>query len=85
MDRGAGILPAANDGITCRADGAATPPRVDFTLPNGDEGFYVFEIKAMTGFQFKVVREQCVAGSSSFDREGNEVKLTLPGITPRRQ
>jgi predicted ATPase len=57
--------------------------RVDFMLPNGDEGFYVFEIKAMTGFQFKVVREQCVAGSSSFDREGNEVKLTLPGVTPR--
>lgn len=57
--------------------------RVDFTLPSGDEGFYVFEIKAMNGFQFKVVREQCVAGRSSFDREGNEVKLTLPGVTPR--
>ena len=57
--------------------------RVDFTLQNGNEGFYVFEIKAMPGFQFKVVREQCVAGDFSFDRDENEVKVTLPGITPR--
>jgi predicted ATPase len=57
--------------------------RVDFTLPGDIEGYYVFEIKAMQGFQFKVVREQCVAGSASFDREGDQVKITLPGITPR--
>lgn len=57
--------------------------RVDFALPNGEEGFYVFEIKAMAGFQFKVVREQCVAGEFNFDREGNELKLNLPGVTPR--
>lgn len=57
--------------------------RVDFTLPGNIEGYYVFEIKAMPGFQFKVVREQCVAGPASFDREGDQVKITLPGITPR--
>lgn len=57
--------------------------RVDFMLPGDIEGFYAFEIKAMTGFQFKVVREQCVAGSASFNRDGEQLKITLGGITPR--
>jgi AAA domain, putative AbiEii toxin, Type IV TA system len=37
----------------------------------------------MSGFQFKVVREQCDAGSASFDRDGERLKITLGGITPR--
>jgi len=57
--------------------------RVDFALPGGADGFYVFEIKAMTGFQFKVVREQCVCGHASFEREGSEVKVSMPGVALR--
>lgn len=57
--------------------------RVDFMLPGDIEGFYAFEIVAMSGFQFKVVRERCVAGSASFDRDGEQLKITLGGITPR--
>lgn len=56
--------------------------RVDFTLPNGDAGWYAFEIKAMPPFKFEVIKEQCVAGTHFFSRETTELCSTLPGIVP---
>jgi predicted ATPase len=56
--------------------------RVDFKLPSGEEGWYAFEIKAMTGYRFEVVKEQCKSGAHSFSRTGNEIHLSTPGITP---
>lgn len=57
--------------------------RVDFTLPGDIGGFYAFEIKAMPDYQFRIVREQCVAGDATFDRDGEQVTMSLGGITPR--
>ncbi|PAW60412.1 MAG: hypothetical protein B9S37_09190 [Verrucomicrobiia bacterium Tous-C3TDCM] len=54
--------------------------RVDFTLPNGDNGWYAFEIKAMPGYKFEVVKEQCVSGQHSFTRSSDEMTLTSRGI-----
>jgi predicted ATPase len=56
--------------------------RVDFRLPSGTEGWYAFEIKAMTGYKFEVVKEQCSAGPHSFSRSGGEINLSAAGITP---
>lgn len=56
--------------------------RVDFTLPNGDSGWYAFEIKAMPPYKFEVIKEQCVAGPHSFSRAADELSLTLPGVVP---
>ncbi|MEI8309683.1 MAG: AAA family ATPase [Verrucomicrobiota bacterium] len=56
--------------------------RVDFTLPSGVEGWYAFEIKAMTGYKFEVVKEQCSAGPHSFTRSDGEITLSAAGITP---
>lgn len=56
--------------------------RLDFKLPSGDEGWYAFEIKAMTGYKFEVIKEQCVAGGHSFSRTGSEIVLSTAGITP---
>ena len=56
--------------------------RVDFKLPSGVEGWYAFEIKAMTGYKFEVVKEQCSAGPHSFNRAGGELTLSAAGITP---
>lgn len=56
--------------------------RVDFQLPSGAEGWYAFEIKAMTGYKFEVIREQCVAGAHSYNRTNDLVELTTPGIAP---
>ncbi|MDB6116427.1 MAG: Recombination protein [Verrucomicrobiaceae bacterium] len=57
--------------------------RVDFSLPGGDQGWYAFEIKAMPDYNFQVVREQCVAGLASFNREGQSLQVSVGGITPR--
>ncbi len=57
--------------------------RMDFTLPDGTEGWYAFEIKAKPDYQFEVVREQCSAGTASFDRSGNDAKVSLKGVAPR--
>ncbi len=56
--------------------------RVDFRLPSGTEGWYAFEIKAMTGYKFEVVKEQCSAGPHSFTRSGGGITLSAAGITP---
>lgn len=56
--------------------------RVDFRLLSGVEGWYAFEIKAMTGYKFEVVKEQCSAGPHSFTRSGGEITLSAAGITP---
>jgi predicted ATPase len=56
--------------------------RVDFKLPSGVEGWYAFEIKAMTGYRFEVLKEQCSAGPHSFSRVGGEITLSTSGITP---
>lgn len=56
--------------------------RADFKLPSGVEGWYAFEIKAMTGCKFEVVKEQCSAGPHSFTRSGSEISLSVAGITP---
>jgi predicted ATPase len=57
--------------------------RLDFTLPNAVKGWYAFEIKAKPDYQFEVVREQCVAGTASFDRQAETVKHSIPGVAPR--
>ncbi|MCX6972534.1 MAG: AAA family ATPase [Verrucomicrobia bacterium] len=54
--------------------------RVDFMLPSGVEGWYAFEIKAMTGYKFEVVKEQCSAGPHSFTRSDGEITLSAAGI-----
>jgi len=56
--------------------------RVDFVLPNGESGWYAFEIKAMPPYKFEVLKEQCVTGSHSFSRTGEELSSTLPGVVP---
>lgn len=56
--------------------------RVDFKLPSGADGWYAFEIKAMTGYKFEVVKEQCSAGPHSFNRAGGEITLSAAGIAP---
>lgn len=56
--------------------------RVDFNLPDGARGWYAFEIKAMTGYRFEVVKEQCVAGIHHFTRVGKDVTLSSRGVTP---
>ena len=48
--------------------------RVDFVLPNGESGWYAFEIKAMPPYKFEVLKEQCVSGSHSFSRTGEEAQ-----------
>jgi|APCry1669189034_1035192.scaffolds.fasta_scaffold18885_2 predicted ATPase len=69
-----------------RTSGRARPGnfgmRVDFSLPSGAEGWYAFEIKAMAGYKFEVGKEQCKVGQHSFSRTGNEINLSIPGITP---
>lgn len=56
--------------------------RVDFTLPDGETGWYAFEIKATPPYKFEVIKEQCVAGKHSFSRAADELSLTLPGVAP---
>lgn len=57
--------------------------RVDFSLPEGGEGWYAFEIKAMPNYQFQVVREQCVVGDDRFSREGENLHISTAGVAPR--
>jgi energy-coupling factor transporter ATP-binding protein EcfA2 len=56
--------------------------RVDFKLPDGSEGWYAFEIKAMNGYKFEVLKEQCSVGPHAFTRSGSEISLSAAGITP---
>lgn len=56
--------------------------RIDFVLPNGEEGWYAFEIKAMLNYRFHVVKEQCVAGQYTFTRDGETLLLSAGGATP---
>ncbi len=58
--------------------------RVDFATPNGQAGMYAFEVKALSGYEFEVVREQCALGENSFDRSGTgEVRITVTGAAPQ--
>jgi predicted ATPase len=88
FDKAGGISAVRN-----RTSGRSYPPnlglRVDLGRMNGKaaSGFYAFEVKALPGYGFSVVREQCsVVGDqgvpSWFDRRGTTFRSNIGGIKP---